>query len=125
MTVLISKVLDDADFILIVLSLVSAVTVYLGFYLIKEKEKKETNTEIALKDIKDLLESVTVDLKTITNQVENNTYMTREHQGTLKSQDALINSMNLKVHSMSTERGEILRRIGLLEKITHSKLFKE
>jgi len=125
MIVLISKVLDDADFILIVLSLVSAVTVYLGFYLIKEKEKKETNTEIALKDIKDLLESVTVDLKTITNQVENNTYMTREHQSLLKTHNDLMHSMNIKVTSMNVERGEVLRRLKLVEQITHSKLFKD
>ena len=113
--------MKDPNLLLGVLSVVWVITVALFGYIVKHKDSSEQATKQALGEIKTLLNNVNVNIATITKDVDNAVYLTRQLDMRTSKQQDLVQQLQLKVNTLTNHKVEADRRMGILEKIVHNK----
>lgn len=116
--------MKDPNLLLGVLSVVWVITVALFGYIVKQKDNTEQSTKQALAEIKTLLSNVNVNIATITKDVDNAVYLTRQLDIRASKQGDIIQQLQLKVNTLTNHRTDIDRRINIVEKIVHTKKFE-
>ena len=113
--------MTDPKLLLAVLSVVWVITVALFTYIVKMKDTSETATKQALSEIKSLINNISVNIATITKDVDNTIYLTRQLDIRSTKQGEIVQQLQLKVNTLNSHKIETDRRIGILEKIVHAK----
>ena len=113
--------MTDPKLLLAVLSVVWVITVALFTYIVKMKDTSETATKQALSEIKSLINNISVNIATITKDVDNTIYLTRQLDIRSTKQGEIVQQLQLKVNTLNSHKIETDRRIVILEKIVHAK----
>ena len=112
--------MTDPKLLLAVLSAVWVITVALFSYIIKQKDTSEQSMKQALSEIKSLINNVNVNIATITKDVDNTIYLTRQLDLRSTKQTELVQQLQVKVTTLNNHKVETDRRLSILEKIVHN-----
>jgi hypothetical protein len=111
----------DPKLLLSILSVVWVITVGLFIYIIKMKDTSESATKQALAEIKLLIGNVNVNIATLTKDVDNTIYITRQLDTRSSRQGELVQQLQLKVNTLTNHKVETERRLTIVEKIINTK----
>ncbi len=113
--------MTDPKLLLTILSVVWIITVGLFTYIVRMKDTSETATKQALAEIKTLINNVNVNIATITKDVDNTIYLTRQLDVRSSKQGDIVQQLQLKVNTLNIHKADTDRRLTILEKIVHTK----
>lgn len=111
--------MTDPKLLLGILSVVWMITVGLFIYIIKNKDNTEASLKTGITDIKELINTIRVDMTKVTKDLENNVYLTRELGGKVDRHNELIQKLELTSAKFNHHMSETDRRLTILEKIVH------
>lgn len=113
--------MSDPKLLLGVLSAVWVITIGLFIYIVKLKDSSEGATKQALSEIKGLINNVNINIATITKDVDNAIYLTRQLDIRTAKQGDIVQQLQLKVNTLNSHKIETERRIIILEKTINTK----
>jgi uncharacterized membrane-anchored protein YhcB (DUF1043 family) len=110
------------DYIATLIPLITAIVGFLMARLFKKDDKSDEETQQTLKEVKDLLDTVNLNLNTIKINLEHTVHDTRELQRESKTSITKVNNIEKEVAILTTINNSSVKRLDLLQDIVTKSL---